>query len=105
MRTREIESNDDIPDWITDYWKGSTNDPVKGIPAISALHPLVSTALAVIPAQAKAMTRAAHESGNTDVHYRADGKCVFESRSGRNKELLRRERFDVDAGYGDHAGS
>ncbi len=86
--------------------KEDQNVKTKGIPAIRPDKPLVSTALGVIPAQAKDMTKAAHESGNTDGYYReSDGKCVFESRSGRNRELQRRNRYDGDAGYGDHCGS
>lgn len=101
------EETVEIETGVFRYGKPSNldNTPTKGIPAISATHPLVSTALAVVPAQSAAMNKSVQEAGISDVHYRADGKCVFESRAGRNAELKRRERFDGDAGYGDHAGS
>ncbi len=79
--------------------------PTKGIPAITPTNPLVSTAIAVIPSQVKSMNKAVREAGITDVHYRKDGKAVFESNSGRNKEMIRRDKFDGDAGYSQHAGS
>ena len=85
--------------------KEDQNKPVKTIPAITATNPLVSTALAVVPAQAASMNRKVREAGISDVRYRKDGKLEFSSNAGRNAELIRRERFDGDAGYSQHAGS
>lgn len=81
------------------------NVPVKTIPAITPTNPLISTAISIIPSQVKSMNKAVRDAGVTGVHYRKDGKAVFESNAARNSELRRRDKFDGDAGYSQHAGS
>lgn len=101
------EETVEIETGVFRYGKQSNldNTPTKGIPAITATNPLVSTALAVVPSQVASMNKAVRDAGISDVHYRADGKLVFKSNAGRNAELRRRDKFDGDAGYSQHAGS
>lgn len=61
-----------------------------------------SQAAAIHPSQVAEFNAAAKKHG-TGAQYKPDGTLVCETRGARRKELIRRNLFDGDAGYGDPA--
>jgi len=72
---------------------------------ISEKRPWVSQSLGCHPSDVKEHNQSLKEMGIVNAGILPDGRAIAYSEKGRNQLLKAYDRFDRDAGYGQHSGS